>query len=157
MSEIIGIDPGKTGYVVAVDGDGVAWSRQMPETPTALAELLRDHTDACFFVERQFALHGQGLNSTFTIAQGFGRIEGVLAGLGARLWIIGCKDWQKAMLKGEPKASGKELKAQYVAVAERAWPSIQFRGPKGGLQDGKAAAALMAEYGRRLLMGEKND
>lgn len=147
----IGIDPGKTGYIVAIDGDGnIGWSLEMPKTPTVLAVKLRDHADAHFIVERQFAMHGQGLSSTFTIGQGYGEILGVLAGIGAGCNLVRAQDWQKVMLRGEPKAKGADLKRQYVAVAERMWPSISFRGPQGGIKDGKAAAALIAEYGRRL-------
>jgi hypothetical protein len=58
------------------------------------------------------------------------------------------------MLRGEPKARGRELKETYTRVAERLWPRIAFRGPRGGLLDGKAAAAMIAEYGRRMLMGK---
>lgn len=147
----IGIDPGKTGYIVAIDGDGsVAWSCEMPETPTMLAFKLRDHADCPFIVERQFAMHGQGLSSTFTIGQGYGEILGVLAGINAGCNLVRAQDWQRVMLKGEGKAKGADLKRLYVAVAERMWPSISFRGSKGGMRDGKAAAALIAEYGRRL-------
>lgn len=147
----IGIDPGKTGYIVALDVEGrVARSREMPDTPAELARWLRDYADAHFVVERQFAMPGQGLSSTFTIGTGYGVILGVLAGLGASCRLVRAQDWQKAMLRGEGKAKGKDLKKQYVAVAERLWPAISFRGPKGGLLDGKAAAALIAEFGRTI-------
>ena len=150
----IGIDPGKTGYIVAIDGDGsIAWSLPMPETATVLASKLKDYADCYFIVERQFAMHGQGLSSTFTIAQGYGEILGVLAGIGAGCNLVRSQDWQKVMLRGEGKAKGRDLKRLYVAVAERMWPTISFRGPKGGAQDGKAAAALIAEYGRRVSAG----
>jgi hypothetical protein len=60
------------------------------------------------------------------------------------------------MLAGEGKASGPALKRLYVSVAERIWPMISFRGPRGGLDDGKAAACLIAEYGRRTLTRTKD-
>jgi hypothetical protein len=48
--------------------------------------------------------------------------------------------------------SGKtEYPFDRLTVAERLWPSISFRGPRGGIDDGKAAACLIAEYGRRTL------
>ena len=129
---------------------GQPWSRKMPDTTHALADVLRG-LDAPVAVERQFSMHGQGLTSTFTIGRGYGEILGALAALNLRHDIIRSQDWQKAMLRGESKATGRDLKRQYVAVAERLWPSISFRGPKGGLLDGKAAAALIAEYARRNL------
>jgi hypothetical protein len=153
MSVILGIDPGATGWIVAVDSDGFAWSLPLPDSPMTLASSLREHPGLQVFVERQHAVHGQGLSSTFTTAQGFGRIEGVVAALGMPLRLVRSQDWQKVMLRGEPKASGKELKRLYTQVAERLWPSVPFRGPRGGLLDGKAAAALIAEYGRRVIVG----
>ena len=148
----IGIDPGKTGFIVALDGDGaVSWSYPMPETPQELARILREHTDARVIVERQFAMPGQGLTSTLTIGIGYGVILGVCAGLDIAVDLVRAQDWQKVMLRGEGKAKGAELKRQYVAVAERIWPGVAFRGPRGGILDGKAAAALIGEHGRRLL------
>lgn len=152
--ETLGIDPGKTGAIVSLDGDGaVSWSRPMPDTPQELARLLRDHVTARVIVERQFAMPEQGRSSTLTIGIGYGVILGVCAGLDIPLELVRAQDWQKVMLRGEGKAKGVDLKRQYVAVAERMWPSVTFRGPKGGMNDGKAAAALIAEYGRRLTGG----
>lgn len=157
MSAIIGIDPGATGWIVAVDSDGVVWARNNPDTDDGWATILRDYTDCRAVVERQQAMRCegriQGVSSTFTTGCNYGIIRGVLAALGMSREYVRSQDWQKVMLRGEPKAKGKELKALYVAVAERLWPSVSFRGPRGGMLDGKAAAALIAEYGRRMLMG----
>ena len=146
----IGIDPGKTGAIVALDGDGaVAFSG----TRDDVVRLLREYEEDIqrVYVERQHTVHGQGLSSTFTLAQDYGEIIGALKALAVSFDLVRAQDWQKVMLRGEPKASGVDLKRQYVAVAERMWPTISFRGPRGGLDDGKAAACLIAEYGRRTL------
>ena len=149
MSQILGIDPGKTGYLVSVDSDGIAWSTERANLIPALIE--RQDRFKKVYVERQFCMGIDGKKQIFTNAYGYGEIVGALMALQIPFEIIGCKDWQKVMLRGHPKASGKALKQQYTEVAERLWPSICFRGPKGGLRDGKAAAALIAEYGRRCL------
>ncbi len=94
-------------------------------------------------------MHGQGLSSTFTIAHDYGEIVGAVEALQLPFELVRPQDWQAMMLRGEGKAKGKELKKSYTRVAERLWPRESFRGPKGGLRDGKAAAALIAEYGRR--------
>ncbi len=61
--------------------------------------------------------------------------------------LVRPQDWQRAMLRGEPKAeSRRERLETYVRVAERLWPRVSFRGPRGGLLDGKAAAALIAAF-----------
>jgi hypothetical protein len=137
-----------------VDSDGLVWDAAMPETEDGLVTILREREGVHTFIERQHAVHGQGLASTFTIGVGYGRILGVAAALGLRRELVRSQDWQKVMLRGEAKASGKDLKRLYVEVAERLFPRVAFRGPRGGLLDGKAAAALIAEYGRRVVAGE---
>lgn len=151
----IGIDPGKTGAIVAVDGDGaIAWTWSLKgRTHREIINLLREHGDCPVILERQFAVHGQGLVSTFTTAEGYGALVGIVEALDMPLHLVRSQEWQRVMLAGEGKASGQDLKRLYVGVAERLWPSISFRGPRGGMGDGKAAAALIAEYGRRSLAG----
>ena len=150
---IIGIDPGKTGAIAAVDGDGaVVWTWTLKNrTHREIADLLRDHADCPVMIERQIAVHGHGLSSTFTTAEGYGVLIGLVTALYMPLFLCRAQDWQHVMLAGEGKASGLDLKRLYVGVAERLWPTISFRGPKGGLDDGKAAACLIAEYSRRKL------
>ena len=149
----IGIDPGKTGAIAAVDGDGaVAWTWTLKDrTHRDIIDLLSAHADCPVMIERQYAMHGQGLSSTFTIGYGYGVLTGIVESLGMPLHLCRAQDWQRVMLAGEGKASGPALKRLYVSVAERIWPMISFRGPRGGLDDGKAAACLIAEYGRRTL------
>lgn len=46
-----------------------------------------------------------------------------------------------------------EGKAKAAAAAEALFPGEKFRGPRGGIADGKADAALLAEDARRTYMG----
>lgn len=155
MSAILGIDPGATGWLVALDSDGWAWDAPMPPTAYGLVGVLRSHdAPGLVLIERQHAMPLQGRGSTFRIGYLAGVIEGVVAALGDPYEWVRAQDWQRVMLRGEPKASGKALKLQYVAVAQRLWPQQEFVGPRGGILDGKAAAALIAEYGRRVIMGK---
>lgn len=149
----LGIDPGATGAIVAVDNDGaVAWTWTLKgRTHREIIDLLREFAPCPVTLERQFPVHGQGLTSTFTTAEGYGVLMGIVEALGMPLHLCRAQDWQKVMLAGESKASGQDLKRLYVGVAERLWPSISFRGPRGGMDDGKAAACLIAECGRRTL------
>jgi len=156
MSAIIGIDPGATGWIVAVDSDGVAWSHEMPAEDGGITAVLGGRAPGqVVVIERQQPMprDKRGVIGGFRSGYGYGRIMEAAAGLGMRRELVRSQDWMKAMLRGEPKAEGKELKRSYVRVAERLWPSVSFRGPRGGMLDGKAAAALIAEYGRRMLMG----
>jgi len=155
MSGVIGIDPGKTGWIVCVDSDGIVWSHPIPEEPGGVSRILQDATSVMWvFVERQHPVRGQGLASTFTLATGYGRILEAVAALGFRYELVRAQDWQRVMLRGEAQGlKGRELMRLYVTVAARLWPRTSFFGPRGGLADGKAAAALIAEYGRRTVLG----
>ena len=153
MSAVIGIDPGLTGWVVAVDSDGVAWSVPMPRTPVGLAGVLSPHHDLPVVVEVQHPVRGQGLGSTFRIGQGYGQILGVLAGLGIDPMLVRAVDWQRVMLAAEPRLAGETPKDHYVRVARSRWPTIGFCGPRGGIWDGKAAAAMIAAWGWEVLYG----
>lgn len=155
MSAIIGIDPGATGYLAAVDSDGIAWTGPVPTEDGGLTRFLCGHTDCRVFIERQQPMprSARGVIGGFRSGYGYGRILEAVAALGLSYELVRSQDWQRVMLRGEPKASGKDLKRLYTRVAERLWPKVEFRGPRGGLLDGKAAAALIAEYGRRLIGG----
>jgi len=153
MSAIIGIDPGKTGWVVAVDSDGIAWSEPLPEAPGALSRLLRDRAGLHCAIERQHPVRGQGLASTWSLAGSYWRAREAAAGAGCRVVIVPAVEWQRAMLHGIQHDGRRDLIRAYVQEAERLWPTVSFRGPRGGLLDGKAAAALLAEYYRRRLDG----
>lgn len=55
--------------------------------------------------------------------------------------------WQNRLIPG---ARGEKNKSRAVETAERMWPEAakHFRGPRGGLIDGRADAMLIASYGR---------
>jgi hypothetical protein len=169
MSAVIGIDCGEKGWIVAVDTDGIAWAYPMPDSESELVDILERHRDLPVFIEQQQAAfsdkeeggtRGTSPRASFTAGDNFGFIRGVVATLHMRRQFVRPRDWQ-TIKTGLPKPKGKraevrkELKRQSVLMAERLWPSSSFRGPRGGAIDGKAEAALIAEFGRRLLMGER--
>jgi hypothetical protein len=156
VSAVIGIDPGATGWIVAVDSDGIVWSSELPTADGGVTAILCERADLFVFVERQQPMprDKRGVIGGFRSGYGYGRIMEAVVGLHMRHQLVRSQDWQRVMLRGEPKARGRELKETYTRVAERLWPRIAFRGPRGGLLDGKAAAAMIAEYGRRMLMGK---
>lgn len=98
----IGIDPGKTGYIAAIDGDGaVAWTWTLKDrTHRDIIDLLSAHADCPVMIERQYAMRGQGLSSTFTIGFGYGVLTGIVESLGMPLHLCRAQDWQRVMLAG---------------------------------------------------------
>ena len=157
----MGIDPGATGWVVMLDGDGrIEWSRELPQDDGGLMRMMDcwccDDLDPIrVVIERQQPMPGsmRGTVAAFRSGYGYGRILEAVAACSMTYELVRSQDWQRVMLRGERKAKGLEAKRVYTAVAERLWPSESFSGPRGGILDGKAAAALIAEYGRRLTSG----
>ncbi len=84
----------------------------------------------------------QGVASTANYMKAYGQLEGLLVGLDVPYTEVTPQAWKKEMLAG----MGKE-KRNSVIRARQLFPGTLFLISK----DGRAEAALIAEYGRRLL------
>lgn len=155
----LGIDCGLHGAIAVIGSNG-DWL-ETHATPTlatgkgsrrvydeaAMYELLKDLSRGgqirCA-LERQQPMRGQGVTSTFSIADGYGLWRGLLLGLEVPFEVVRAQAWQKAL--GIPPKSGKAGPAE---LASRLWPDAPLRGPKGGLLDGVCDALCIAEWSRR--------
>lgn len=162
---ILGIDPGKTGGMAAMDDAGQVISRlPIPTLATGvgsrrdydegqivvwLRQFMRDRVAA--FLESQQAYPGQGAVSNFSTGGGYYLWRGILAALGISYEIVRPQTWQKAMLDA---VSG-DTKARAVATCKRLFPDVDLRVSERGTKphDGVADALLIAEFGRRRLAG----
>ena len=150
----IGVDPGLKGGLFAINGP---YSRQLV-MPTVLVKN-KPKLDGIkivewfnkfagqFFVtiELVHAMPKQGSVSMFSFGMGYGLIQGICLGLGLPYQLVRPQEWQKEMLKGQPKGS------EYL-VASRLWPDIDWRATERSKKphDGLVDAALICEYGRRM-------
>lgn len=154
--QYLGIDAGLHGALSILDAEGNLL--RVIDTPTFanhlnrrdynVAEMLDliDEAKPCRAVlEVQQAFPKQGGVSNFTTGHGYGLWHGLLVGRGVTLDLVRPKDWKKAL--GLPVGATKD---ESVALAARLFPSGDFTGPKGGLKDGRAESALIAEYRRRI-------
>jgi len=157
----LGIDPGLTGALCALDADGRILS--LVDTPTLqvgtkreydLAQMARTVHSLCsgqFLnpIEFRVALEltgpmpRQGVVSMWRMGFGVGVWEGLLAALSLPVERVRPQRWQGVMLDGLPR--GKDA-ARYRA--QSLWPdhAERFSLKK---HDGRADAALIAEWGRR--------
>lgn len=153
----IGIDPGMSGAIVAIDGLGeVILCEDVPTYQSgkgreydipAMADMLRGvvlSREALVTLERAQAMPKQGVSSTFNFGKGFGVWLGILGALGIPYQTVRPCDWTK-ILKGLP---GKG-KARSIQFAMERFPGIELipgrcRKPR----DGRADAACLAWYGR---------
>lgn len=158
---ILGVDPGGTGALALLTDNGrsvlvtdmpvflvTRGKSAKPELDVhGLSDLLQHWApDACFF-EKVGGMTGEAPSSAFN----FGRITGAAEALckvqGARFVPVSPHVWKKDM--GLIKAQKDDSRAK----ATNLWPASakDFRRKK---DDGRAEAALLAEYGRRQLLNE---
>ena len=151
--KIIGIDPGKKGALVILDGENVIL-HQMPEDANSIVLILAEYTtDSHVFLEKAQAMsiggNKQGVSSMFNYGVGFGTILGILAALKIPHTLVHPKTWCKVMHAG---TTADDAKARSLEAARRLFPSVQLIRPRCTKPDeGFIDAVLIAEYGRRCL------
>lgn len=159
MSIVLGIDPGLSGALASWDGEELV----LYEIPTmkaqgrgrevAWSELYQEwqaHFWNCdhVFLERVMSRHGEGVSSAFKFGFVTGGFRGIIAAMELPVTLVTPGVWKKHY----------GIQASKLGAVRRAselFPSYArlFRGPKGGLKDGPAEAALIALYGYDKLKG----
>lgn len=158
MSFIIGIDPGQKGAVVCIDSRGVVrWAHVMPDNPAILSHYLdygkSKGSPLHVFVEKAQAMPGQGVSSMFNYGVGFGTILGLLVAKNIPHTLVQPRQWAKAMHVG---TKAQEPKKRSLEACQRLAPSLNLLAtPRSKVAHiGIVDAYLIAEYGRRLLLGQ---
>ena len=148
MRHYLGIDPGATGALALVDATGalvdvldapivVVAGKKRISAPL-FAAIVRRWTPTIAIVEQVGAMSKQGLSSTFQFGRCAGLVEGVLAMGGIPTEFVVPAVWKRAMRLPADKGAAR-------LMAMRRWPkkADEFELVKN---DGKAEAALLAEY-----------
>ena len=169
MKHILGIDPGKTGGLALLthDGDLVqVWDQ--PETPEAAADLFLDIRYGKDLIGALESVHARGsfsargtasAQANFSLGWSLGGWRYLLAGFQVPYHLVRPQEWQKLIDTPKPKGPkdskpGKSALKRWVSgYATRLWPNGEFRGPKGGVLDGRSDAAVIAECVRRKVIG----
>jgi len=155
MKYFIGIDPGVSGAIAILNSEGqlavfnaptvemkVGKALKRRISPEILVSMLQPFTiEASAWVEQVSARPGQGVSSMFAFGESYGLVKGILAGLQIQTNTVTPNAWKKAMQLNAGKDASR-------AKAAQMWPQQagEFSRVK---DDGKAEAALIAEYGRR--------
>lgn len=157
---IIGVDPGGTGALALLEGQDLLAVSDMPVFEVkrgkgfkpeidvhALIALLRDWRADCCWFERVGGMDGQSASAAFNFGRLAGMCEALVKASGARFEFASPHIWKKGM--GLIHAAKDDSRA----AAVNRWPGHAglFRLKK---HDGRAEAALLAEYGRRELVKE---
>ncbi len=158
---ILGVDPGLSGALAWIDQVGTLLRvEDMPVfevmrggkakrevNVTGLAMLLSDFApDICFF-EQTGGMEGDSPMSAYNFGRAAGAAEAAAKTAGARFEFVAPHVWKKAMgLIGTAKDQSR-------AKATNRWPAFA-KSFSRKLDDGRAEAALLAEYGRLKLVRE---
>ena len=152
---IVGIDPGNAGALAFMSTkDGVIHLMDMPifewETTRtrkkidgyAIADALRTHPVERVYMEEVWSSPQMGVVSAFSFGNGRGIIEGIAAGLNIPMTQVKPAKWKKDLKVPADKRAAVQRASQLLPGLSSA-----FRGPRGGVIDGRAEAALLAFYG----------
>jgi crossover junction endodeoxyribonuclease RuvC len=154
----LGIDPGLSGGVVAVQGGEVLLSEPMPVVGTkrrtldlrGLRALFLDVLDAGPVVaalEHQQPFPRDGRVGSFKCGRGFGSLEAMLVALDVRFVVVRPTAWQRAVCTG---VEG-DTKLRSILTAQRRLPGLDLTpGRKRKPHDGLADAACLALYAVQL-------
>lgn len=159
MTTVLGIDPGLSGALASWDGEELT----LYEIPTVKSsgrgrevvwgELYQEwqaHFWSCdhVFLERVMSRPGEGVSSAFKFGLVFGGLRGIIAAMGIPLTLVTPGVWKKHYgIQASKSGAVRRASELFPAYARN------FRGPKGGLKDGVAEAALIALYGYNKLEG----
>jgi len=152
--KIIGIDVGLNGAIAMMRGETLTGIVDMPTVrldrngktkrqisiPELIA-ILDEFKPEEAFIEKVFAMAGQGVTSVFSFGRSLGAIEGVIAARSIKATLITPQTWQKAM-----GVSGGKDGARARAMELFPHNVDYFRLKK---HDGRADAALIAAWGLR--------
>lgn len=158
---VMGIDPGLKG-AIALYSDGVLTTLEIPTLNSKSRPGARevdwnnlviqwnqfpkpDHV----FLEQVAAMPKQGVAAMFKMGTVFGGLRGIIAEKHLPLTLVTPRIWKKEYGLG-PSKDASVLKAAQLFP----YNAAEFRGPKGGLKDGVAEAALIARYGFFILKGK---
>ena len=157
---IMGIDNGLDGGLVVVEDNKIVASMVAPTVNVKASK--REYNGAGIvtflhaskpdhvFIEKAQAMPGQGVSSMFSIGLGYGMYRGILTALYIPYTLVHPKTWQGLLFRDLPKG---DTKAMSYIVCMRLWPQYDWKAserckkPHDGLTD----AAMIAEYGRRMI------
>lgn len=139
---VLGIDPGKTGALAALDAatGHLIWIEDMPDPidGALIADLLTNEIVAAAAVESQVGRPGQSSSAMFKFGTGYGVILGTLGALRIGYELVTPAKWKGGQGLSKDKNASR-------ALAVRRWPDHAplFARVK---DDGRAEAALIAHH-----------
>jgi len=146
MSVYIGFDPGANGAMAILYDDNSFSIEDFDKAGidgyVASLRVVKEMGEPIYAgIEWAAAMPKQGVTSMFNFGQRFGEIQGILAGLEIGFTMMRPRKWQ-SVCGIKPKTG----KAGIEKAMKKIYPKADFRGPKGGLKDGRCDAMGVATY-----------
>ena len=154
-----GVDPGINGAIASWDGERLV-TLKIPSVKAKgrgnTVDWIKLAKDTVFYfpfvdhwyIEEVGAMPGQGVSSMFKFGYVAGALRGIISSMSAPITMVRPSVWK-------PDMAVTKDKKQTAARAAELFPQDAnlFYGPRGGVEDGVAEAALIAFYGRKKLIG----
>jgi hypothetical protein len=155
MSCIVGCDPGNKGALAFLDPENnrmriidmptfefETTRKRVKVDPYSIVNEMGAQLIANFYLEEVHASPQMGTVSAFSFGEGKGILLGAAAALGIPTTQVKPQQWKKQMRVPADKRAA-------VQRASQLFPAISplFKGPRGGVYDGRAEAALIALFG----------
>ncbi len=98
-------------------------------------------------VEEVHAIFNASAKSTFTFGFNAALAEIIPLAAGLSVAKVPPKKWQK-FVGVKSTAKGKAIKEAVATLCAQLYPEVSIHGAKGGLQDGKSDALMLAHYAK---------
>jgi len=155
MPVVVGIDPGNSGAIAFLDTDNctvriydmptfefITTKKRVTIDPYAIVTFMQQYDISHVYMEEVFSSPQMGVVSSFNFGEGKGMIKGIVAAIGVPITQVKPARWKKDMKVPADKRAAVMRASQLFPGAAPA-----FKGPRGGIYDGRAEAALLALYG----------
>ena len=144
---VVGVDPGEKG-AIAMLGDATVAVWDTVATADFLKAIREHPMDIdLLVVEATHAFPKINATTNYKMGRGGGLWEGICRALLIPSQEVAASKWQRAICGALPK----ERPARKRAIADfagRRWPTVELRGPRGAVLDGRSDALCIAEWGR---------
>jgi hypothetical protein len=116
--------------------------RRVKIDPFGISRSLTEQPVSNLYIEDVNASPQMGVVSAFSFGEGKGILLGAAAALGIPTTLVKPTQWKKQMrVPADKRATVQRASQLFPAIAS------QFKGPRGGVFDGRAEACLVALYG----------
>lgn len=146
----IGIDPGAKGALCALmPKKNKAAFFKTTENPADILQWFKDIGEEAdiraIMIEDVHSIFGASAKSNFNFGYNVGVVNTLALASGCMVDKVTPKKWQKAVgVKSTSK--GKDIKKDVANICARLYAKTNIHGPRGGLDDGKSDALMIAHY-----------